>query len=151
MQERNKCWADSTLLQPDTQKWVAGAIMPRDTQITFVGNLSLNSLHAKMDAFKGTCLCQMKSSVASKVIVCWNVKSLKLSNRERDQVATPRNQEPRLAKRNCEVESENPPTSPPPTPIIVSATLTLPHQPPILKRTSQPQYSTSSQPNQISA
>ncbi|MCI42190.1 hypothetical protein A2U01_0063426, partial [Trifolium medium] len=41
-------------------------MIPRETKLSFVGNLSLNSLQAKIETFKGTCLCQTSSSAASK-------------------------------------------------------------------------------------
>jgi hypothetical protein len=70
LQDRNKCRVDSTPPHPETHKWAAGVMMPRDTKLSFVGNLSLKSLQTNMDNFKGTCMCQIRSSAASRVTVC---------------------------------------------------------------------------------
>jgi hypothetical protein len=45
----NKCWADSMPPHPDTQKWASGEIMPRDTKLAVVGNLSRRSLHSRFE------------------------------------------------------------------------------------------------------
>jgi hypothetical protein len=59
-----------TPLQLDTQKWDAWVMMYRVTKLVFVGNLSRKSLQAKIETFKGTCLCQISSSAASKGTSC---------------------------------------------------------------------------------
>jgi hypothetical protein len=75
LHERNKCWADSIPPQPDTQKWTSGDIMPRATKFDFVGNRSRRRRHAKMETFRGTCLCHTRSSASPRVNESWEVKS----------------------------------------------------------------------------
>jgi hypothetical protein len=81
--------------------------MPRVAIFVFVGNLSGKSVQTKIDTFKGTFLCQIRSSVGSKVIGCWVVNH------------------------------DTPSASLPPTPTVVSATPTPPLRPPTLKQTSR--------------
>ncbi|MCI83253.1 hypothetical protein A2U01_0104528, partial [Trifolium medium] len=49
--------------------------MPRETRFALVGNLSRKSRHARMETFRGICVCQMKPVAASKVTPSWAVKS----------------------------------------------------------------------------
>jgi hypothetical protein len=69
LQERIKCWVDSIMPQPATQDWTSGGMMPWIAKFDLVGNLSLNNLQAKIDTFKGTCLCHKRSSAAP---LLWN-------------------------------------------------------------------------------
>ncbi|MCI31977.1 hypothetical protein A2U01_0053189 [Trifolium medium] len=66
LQEINKCCADSIPPHPVTQDRVAEGMIPRIVKLSFVGNLSRNSLQAKIDTFRGICLCQMRFAPASK-------------------------------------------------------------------------------------
>jgi hypothetical protein len=52
--------------QPVTQDWASGGMIPRIAKFVLVDNPFLNNFQAKIDTFKGTCLCQVKFTVASK-------------------------------------------------------------------------------------
>jgi hypothetical protein len=75
LQERNKCWVDSMPPQPDTQNWTSGEMIPRATKFVFVGSRSRRRLYAKMETFRGTCLCHTRSSTSPNVSESWKVKS----------------------------------------------------------------------------
>jgi hypothetical protein len=72
--ERNKWWAESVPPQPVTQRARSGERMPRVTKFVFVGNLSRKRRHAKIDTFRGTCLCHSRSSAAPKGTASWEVR-----------------------------------------------------------------------------
>jgi hypothetical protein len=75
LQDRNKCWADSMPPQPDTQNWTSAEMIPRATKFVFVGSRSRRRRHAKMETFRGTCMCHTRSSTSPSVSESWKVKS----------------------------------------------------------------------------
>jgi hypothetical protein len=82
LHDRNKCWADSIPPHPAMQKWCSGEIMPRVTKFVFVGNWLRKRRHTKIDTFKGSCLCHIRSSAAPKVNwVLWSQELIRIMNR----------------------------------------------------------------------
>jgi hypothetical protein len=75
LHEINICWAVMMPPQPVTQRWASGEMMPRATKFDFVGSRSRRRRHAKMETFKGTCLCHTRSSAVPNGAGSWDVKS----------------------------------------------------------------------------